>query len=131
MLPLAVRQLHSSQKLQMLAPQVKEIQANYAEDRFRSNQEIRKLYRASGVKLTGPLVPLMIQAPVGMSLYYALREKLKLDICGQQLEHYFHVASANRISPVKLRSVACNQVARHSPNFCFSVTSRRRAPVWR
>jgi YidC/Oxa1 family membrane protein insertase len=119
MLPLAFRQLHASQKLRMLAPQVKEIQARYASDRLRQNQEIKKLYRESGVKLTGPLIPLMIQVPVGMSLYYALREKLKLDICGQQLEHYFHVASMSRISPGKLRSVACNHVARHSAKFLF------------
>jgi YidC/Oxa1 family membrane protein insertase len=119
LVPLAVRQLRSTQKIQALAPKQKEVQAKYKDDKLRQQQEIRKLYRENGVKPLGALVPIVAQAPVFISLYYALRKNLKLDICGRQLEHYFHVMSTNKIPSGKLQSIGCNQVARHSAKFLF------------
>lgn len=119
MLPIAIRQLRSAHKIQTLAPRLKEIKEQYKDDAVRQRQESMRLYRENGVKPLGAFMPLIAQAPVFVSLYYALRENLKLDICGEQLKHYFHVTSPSKIPSGKLQSVGCNQVARHSARFLF------------
>jgi YidC/Oxa1 family membrane protein insertase len=80
---------------------------------------VRAVMVPIGVKPLGAFMPLIAQAPVFVSLYYALRENLKLDICGEQLKHYFHVTSPSKIPSGKLQSVGCNHVARHSARFLF------------
>jgi YidC/Oxa1 family membrane protein insertase len=105
--------------MQMLAPKLKEIKEKYKEDRQRQYQEITAVYRDNKIHPLGAYVPLIAQAPVFISLYYALRQNLKLDICGKQLKHYFHVARPSQIPSGKLQSIGCNHVARHSARFLF------------
>jgi YidC/Oxa1 family membrane protein insertase len=119
MVPLTLRQLRSMQKMQVLAPKLKEIQAKYKDDKQRQNEEVMKFYRENGVNPFGACLPLLLQLPVFISLFYALRENLKLDICGEQLKQYFHVASTGQIPSAKLQAIGCNQVAPHSAKFLF------------
>ena len=119
MVPLTLRQLRSMQKMQVLAPKLKEIQAKYKEDKQRQNEEVMKFYRENGVNPFGACLPLLLQLPVFISLFYALRENLKIDICGEQLKQYFHVASTSQIPSAKLQTIGCNQVAPHSAKFLF------------
>jgi YidC/Oxa1 family membrane protein insertase len=119
LVPLALRQLRSMHKMQMLAPRLKEIKDQYKDDRQRQHQEIMVVYRENKIHPLGAFGPLIAQAPVFVSLYYALRKNLKLDICGKQLKHYFHVARPSEIPPGKLQSIGCNHVARHSARFLF------------
>src|SRR3954454_11128051 len=83
LLPLAIRQLHSMQGLQKLAPEMKKLQERYKEDRQRLNQEMMKLYQEHKVNPFGSCLPLVAQMPVFFSLFYMLRRDLRLDICGQ------------------------------------------------
>src|ERR1700723_1285312 len=119
MVPLTLRQLRSMQKMQMLAPKLKEIQAKYKDDKQRQNEEVMKFYRENGVNPFGACLPLVLQLPVFISLFYALRENLKIDICGDQLKQHFHVASTSQIPAAKLQAIGCNQVAPHSAKFLF------------
>ena len=45
LLPLALKQMHSMQKLQQVAPQMKAIKAKYKDDKQRQQQEIMKFYK--------------------------------------------------------------------------------------
>lgn len=81
LLPLTVKQFHSMQKMQALAPEMKAIQAKYKEDKERQNQEMMKFYRENGVNPLGSCLPLVLQLPVFISLYYMLRTSLRVDIC--------------------------------------------------
>ncbi|HEY3830043.1 MAG TPA: YidC/Oxa1 family membrane protein insertase [Solirubrobacteraceae bacterium] len=119
MVPLTLRQLRSMQKMQMLAPKLKEIQAKYKDDKQRQNEEVMKFYRENGVNPFGACLPLVLQLPVFISLFYALRQNLKIDICGEQLKQHFHVASTSQIPSAKLQAIGCNQVAPHSAKFLF------------
>src|SRR3954469_15072315 len=83
MLPLAIRQFHSMQGLQKLAPEMKALQERYKEDRQRLNQEMMKLYQEHKVNPFGSCLPLVAQMPVFISLFYMLRKDLRLDICDQ------------------------------------------------
>jgi YidC/Oxa1 family membrane protein insertase len=83
LIPLTVKQFHSMQKLQRVAPELKKIQAKYKDDKQRQQQEMMKLYQEHGVNPFGSCLPLVAQLPVFISLYYMLRKNLRPDICPQ------------------------------------------------
>src|SRR6201998_3072012 len=58
LLPLTVKQFHSMQKLQAVAPQLKEIQNKYKDDKQRQQQEIMKFYRENEVNPFSSCLPL-------------------------------------------------------------------------
>ena len=93
LLPLTVKQFHSMQKLQVMQPQMKAIQAKYKDDKQRQQQELMKFYKENNVNPLGSCLPLVAQIPVFISLFYMLRSSLRIDICPQtqlkyQLAHH-------------------------------------------
>ena len=83
LVPLTFRQIKSMVRMQALAPQMKEIQAKYKQDKERQSQEMMKFYRENNVNPLGSCLPLVLQLPVFISLYYMLRQSLRSDICPQ------------------------------------------------
>jgi len=81
LIPLTVRQIRSMARMQQLAPQMKEIQARYKEDKQRQQQEMMKFYKENNVNPLASCLPLAAQLPVFISLYYMLRQSLRHDIC--------------------------------------------------
>ncbi|MFZ0385103.1 MAG: YidC/Oxa1 family membrane protein insertase [Solirubrobacteraceae bacterium] len=81
LVPLTFRQIKSMVRMQALAPQMKEIQAKYKQDKERQSQEMMKFYRENNVNPLGSCLPLVLQLPVFISLYYMLRKNLRTDIC--------------------------------------------------
>ena len=61
------------QKLQVLQPEMKKIQERYKEDRQRMNQEMMKFYQENKVNPLGSCLPLLLQIPFFISLFYLLR----------------------------------------------------------
>src|SRR5205085_2204480 len=82
-LPLTIKQFSSMREMQRIQPQMKALQAKYKDDRQRMNQELMKLYQEHGVNPLGSCLPLVLQLPVFLSLFYMLRHDLRQDICGQ------------------------------------------------
>ena len=81
LIPLTVKQFGSMQKMQQLAPQMKELQNKYKDDKERQQQELMRFYKENGVNPLGSCLPLVAQLPVFISLYYMLRTSLRGDIC--------------------------------------------------
>src|SRR5918997_6094691 len=81
LLPLTLKQVRSMQEMQRIAPQMKELQAKYKEDRQRLNQEMMKLYQEHKVNPFASCLPLLAQLPVFISLFYLLREDLRREVC--------------------------------------------------
>ncbi len=73
LVPLTVRQIHSMQRMQVFAPQMKEIQKKYKGDRQRQNEELMKFYREHNINPAASCLPLLAQFPVFIGLYYSLR----------------------------------------------------------
>jgi YidC/Oxa1 family membrane protein insertase len=119
MVPLTVSQFRSMQRMQVLAPEIKALQEKYKDDKQRQQQEMMKFYQENKVNPFASCLPLALQLPVFISLFYMLRTDLKLDICGQALREHFHVASNSMISTKQLQDITCNQVAPHSAKFLF------------
>ena len=98
-LPLTFRGVKGMQEMQRLQPEMKKIQERYKEDKQRQQQETMKLYQEHGVNPLSSCLPLLLQCPFFIALYFTLRGSsdqpgLKGDICpgiaqyssGQHLE---------------------------------------------
>jgi YidC/Oxa1 family membrane protein insertase len=73
LVPLTVKQIHSMQNLQRFAPQMKEIQKKYKHDRQKQNEELMKFYRENNINPAASCLPMLLQLPVFIALYYTLR----------------------------------------------------------
>jgi YidC/Oxa1 family membrane protein insertase len=73
LVPLTVKQIHSMQSLQMHAPQMKEIQKKYKGDKQKQNEELMKFYRENNINPAASCLPMLVQLPVFIALYYSLR----------------------------------------------------------
>jgi len=84
-LPLTFRSVKSMQKLQVLQPEMKKIQERFKEDRQRMNQEMMKFYQENKVNPLGSCLPLLLQIPFFIALFYLLRsDEFKAEIEGAE-----------------------------------------------
>src|SRR6478609_3859526 len=89
LVPLTYRQLKGMQEMQRLSPQIAALKEKYKDDKQRQQQEIMAFYRENKINPLASCLPLLLQLPVFISLFYMLRTDLKLDICGQQLRQFY------------------------------------------
>jgi YidC/Oxa1 family membrane protein insertase len=73
LVPLTIRQIHSMQNLQRYAPQMKEIQKKYKNDKQKQNEELMKFYRENHINPAASCLPMLLQLPVFIALYYTLK----------------------------------------------------------
>jgi YidC/Oxa1 family membrane protein insertase len=72
MLPLTIKQLKSSKKMQELQPLMAELRRKYGKDQQKLTQEMTKLYRDYNVNPAGSCLPLLIQLPIFIGIYNAV-----------------------------------------------------------
>ena len=73
LVPITVRQIHSMQSLQAHAPEMKEIQKKWKHDKQRQNEELMKFYRENKINPAASCLPIVLQIPIFISLFYVLR----------------------------------------------------------
>ncbi len=71
--PITIRSTKSMLAMRRLAPEIKRIQAEYRHDRQKMNEEVMALYRANNANPLGGCLPLLMQSPVFIALFYVLR----------------------------------------------------------
>ena len=71
--PLTWKQFSSAQSMQVIQPQLKELQKKYKGDRGKLQQETMKLYQEHRVNPFASCLPLLLQLPVFISLYAAIK----------------------------------------------------------
>ena len=81
LIPLTWKQIKSMQAMQRVAPQIKALQAKYKDDKQRLQQETMKFYQENKINPFASCLPLALQMPVFISLFYMLRKDLRHDIC--------------------------------------------------
>jgi YidC/Oxa1 family membrane protein insertase len=82
-LPLTFKGVKSMQRLQTLQPEIKRIQERYKDDRQRMNQEVMAFYQREKVNPLGSCLPLLLQIPFFIALFYLLRsDSFQQDIAG-------------------------------------------------
>ena len=82
LIPLFVKQIKSQRNMQLIQPQVKEIQKKFAGDRERQSQELMKLYRETGTNPLSSCLPILAQAPVFFALFTVLQKIAKNQTVG-------------------------------------------------
>ncbi|MGH0029165.1 MAG: membrane protein insertase YidC [Myxococcota bacterium] len=76
--PLTVKQMKSMERLRRVQPRMKEIQEKYADDKQKQSEELMRLYRQEKVNPLGGCFPMLLQLPVFIGLFYALRSSISL-----------------------------------------------------
>jgi YidC/Oxa1 family membrane protein insertase len=113
LVPLTYRQLKSMQEMQRLAPQISALKEKYKEDKQRQQQELMKFYQENKINPLASCLPLLLQLPVFISLFYMLRTDLKKRICGPAMHAHGFITNA------QIEKHTCNEVAPHSAKFLF------------
>jgi YidC/Oxa1 family membrane protein insertase len=73
LVPLMVKQIHSTQAMQIHMPEMKRIQQKYKGDRQRLNEELMKFYKENSINPAAPCLPLLLQIPIFIALFFVLR----------------------------------------------------------
>ncbi len=68
----------SMAKMRKLGPKMAELKERYGEDRQKMSAELMKIYRKEGVNPMTGCLPILIQMPVFLSLYWVLLESVQL-----------------------------------------------------
>lgn len=80
--PLTQRSMKSMKRFAVIAPQMKELQTKYGSDREKLQEEMMKLYRQKGMNplsaMGGGCVPILVQMPFMIALYFALQTSIEL-----------------------------------------------------
>jgi YidC/Oxa1 family membrane protein insertase len=74
LVPVAIRQIHSMQSLQLHAPEMKAIQQRYKNDRQRQSEELMKFYKENKINPYASCLPIVFQIPIFISLFYVLKD---------------------------------------------------------
>jgi len=77
-LPIMQKQMKSMERMRELQPRLKEIQDQHKENRQRQSEEQMKLYKEEGVNPLGGCLPMLLQFPVFIGLFYALQSTIAL-----------------------------------------------------
>src|SRR5665647_1084844 len=71
--PLTWKQYKSARQMQVIQPQIKQLQQKYKNDRGKLQEETMKLYQEHRVNPFASCLPLLLQLPVFISLYAAIK----------------------------------------------------------
>ena len=71
-LPLSVSQIRSMRALQAYAPQIKQLQERYKDDKQRQQRELISFYQENKINPFASCIPLLLQLPVFLALYQLL-----------------------------------------------------------
>ena len=77
LLPLSIKQTRSMREMQRIQPEIKKLQAKYKGNRQKMNEELMALYKEHNVNPFGGCLPILMQFPVLIGLFYVIREPLK------------------------------------------------------
>jgi YidC/Oxa1 family membrane protein insertase len=76
--PLTSKSIESAAKMKILAPELAALREKYGEDQTRMGQEQMKLYQRAGVSPFGGCLPLLLQMPILMAMYYLFPASIEL-----------------------------------------------------
>ena len=73
MIPLTLKQGRQMKAMAAVQPKILQLQERYKDDKAKVQQETLKMYRQSGVNPVGCLGPMILQMPIFIGLFWALR----------------------------------------------------------
>jgi YidC/Oxa1 family membrane protein insertase len=76
--PLSEASGRSMAKMKLVAPRMKQLQETYKDDRAKLGTAMMELYKKEKINPAGGCLPILIQMPVFLALYYVLLEAVEL-----------------------------------------------------
>jgi len=76
--PLSAASYRSMAKMRVVAPKLQKIKEQYADDRERLHKAMMELYKTEKINPMGGCLPMLIQIPVFISLYWAILASVEL-----------------------------------------------------
>jgi YidC/Oxa1 family membrane protein insertase len=83
--PIMSRQMKSMERMRAVQPMLKEIQEKHADDKQKQSEEMMALYKREGVNPLGGCLPMLLQFPVFIGLFFALQSSFDLRHAGFML----------------------------------------------
>lgn len=78
LLPLSAKAYRSMAKMRKLGPEMARIKEQYGEDRQKMSQKMMEFYQKEKINPLGGCLPMVIQMPVFLALYWMLSESIEL-----------------------------------------------------
>ncbi len=122
LIPLFVKQIKSQRNLQIIQPQVKEIQKKFAGDRERQSQELMKLYKETGTNPLSSCLPILAQAPIFYALFVVLQGIARSQPKGVLTEQLVESARNAKILNAPIYGTFMNRTETADPTATFWVT---------
>ena len=72
-LPLSLKRIRSMRRMQLLAPELKEVQEKYKDDQERQQREMMALYKENEINPLASCCPFLLQIPFFIAIYQLLR----------------------------------------------------------
>jgi len=72
--PLTAKQLASTRAMSRIQPKMKELQLRYKNDKETLNKKMSELYQKEGVNPLAGCLPLIIQMPIMIGIFYGIRD---------------------------------------------------------
>ncbi len=94
-LPLTLKSLQSNRKMQLLQPQIKELQRKYGKEPQRLSEETMKLYKEYKVNPAGGCLPMILQFPIFIGVYQAVINLTPSSIGARLAEPVLGVLASN------------------------------------
>src|SRR5699024_9813531 len=74
LLPLALKQTNSMNRMQEIQPKLKALQEKYKNDKEKLNQKMMELYKEHNYNPAGGCLPLLVQFPILIGLFRVLQD---------------------------------------------------------
>ena len=82
MFPISKKQAYFSVKMAEIGPELKKLKEKYPNDRKAQTEAQMELYRKHNVSPLGSCLPVLLQMPIFLGLYYALQESIHFRLAG-------------------------------------------------
>ena len=93
--PLSAASYKSMAKMKKLQPRLKTLKERYGDDKQKLNQEMMQIYKKDKINPLGGCLPILIQIPVFIALYWVLLESVEL----RQAPFVFWLTDLSRADP--------------------------------
>jgi YidC/Oxa1 family membrane protein insertase len=97
-LPLTLKSLQSTRRMQELQPQLKEIQRKYGKDQAKLSEETMKLYKEYKVNPAGGCLPMVLQFPIFIGVYQAVLHLTQTTVAGHAVGKMVDVLANNGLN---------------------------------
>lgn len=77
LLPINIKQVESTKRMNEINPKMKEIQEKYKNDKEKMNQKLMELYKEHNYNPAAGCLPALIQMPILFALYYVVQNPVK------------------------------------------------------